>query len=68
MVEQFGVRGHIAASAEVIHARHEAGAEQLLPDAVHGHAGGERVAFVGEPVGELKASALAGGNGGELVP
>ena len=68
MIEQLRVRGHIATSAEVIHAGHDTRGEEFLPNAVHRHAGGERVAFVGKPVRELQTSTLAGWDGGELIP
>ena len=53
MIEQLRVRGNITTSPEVIHAGHDTRGEEFLPDAVHGHASGERVAFVGKPVREL---------------
>ena len=60
-VEQFGVAGFLALQAEVLDAFDEAGAEEGLPVAVDGDAGGQRVVAGDEPVGEVEAiGALAG--------
>lgn len=56
VVEEFGVAGPHALSAEVLGSFDEAGAEELLPEAVYGDAGGEGVFFFDEPVGEVHAT------------
>ena len=69
-VEQLGVGWVFALCAEVGGRSHEAGAEEHLPDAIHGDAGGERVLAHGDPVGEAEAvgrravRAAAGQDGG----
>ena len=47
--------GRVALGAEVVHAFDEAGSEELLPEAVHGDACGERVLLREEPLCEIKA-------------
>jgi hypothetical protein len=44
----------------------EAGAEDVMPDAVHHDAGGQRVARIGEPFGEGEAALLLGRIGREV--
>ena len=60
-VEQFGMRRLHAVSPEVARRLDEASAEVTLPDAVHHHAGGERILRAGDPIGERCAALLLGG-------
>ena len=55
-VEQFGMRGRGAHEAEVVRGGDEALAEVLLPDAVHDHAGGERVIGARDPLCKAEAT------------
>ena len=61
-VEQFGVRGSVAAGAEVVDRMHDPEAEELLPDPVDGDPRGERIERVGDPVRHLQAAALIRGH------
>ncbi|HTN89909.1 MAG TPA: hypothetical protein VL242_39810, partial [Sorangium sp.] len=54
-VEQFGMGGRISHDAEVFAGLHQARAEELLPEAIHRHAGGEGVRRTDEPLGEAEA-------------
>lgn len=49
--------GRIALGSEVLAGPDEAGAEQALPKAVHGDAGGEGMGGIEEPAGEAEAVA-----------
>ena len=49
-VQQFGMRRHAAAMAEIAGRRHQALPEVILPDAVDHHARGQRIVFAGDPV------------------
>jgi len=51
IVEQFGMARLLALTPEVLRRGDEAGAEELLPEPVHGDSGGERVAGIDEPAG-----------------
>ena len=62
------MRGRIATRAEVIDAAHNAFAEELLPDAIHDDASGERIAPISDPVRELHATTFVGGDDGKVVP
>ena len=53
-VEQLGVGGEFAGDAEVAGASDQAGAEDVLPEAIDGDAGGERVVGVEQPSGEAE--------------
>jgi hypothetical protein len=55
-VEQFGMRGSGSHEAEVVRGGDEALAEVLLPDAIHDHACGERVAGARNPLREAEAT------------
>ena len=55
-VEQFRVRRLVAGEAEVVRRAHEALAEVVLPDAVHPHAGRQRVLRVDDPLRQLQAA------------
>ena len=55
MVEEFGVAGPHALGTEVFGCFDEAGAEELLPEAVDGDAGGEGILLVNEPFCEVHA-------------
>ena len=57
VVEQLGVRRQLADVAEVVDRAHQAGAEQVVPDAVDHHPGGERVVGAGDPLGQLEPAA-----------
>ena len=43
VVEQIGMRGRIAAHAEIAGRAHQPGPEMMQPDAIDDHAGGKRV-------------------------
>ena len=58
VVEQFGMTRPLAAKAEVVHGAHDARAEQMPPDAVDHHAGGERMVAAREPLRQLQPAAL----------
>ena len=58
------VKGALTGRAEVVGGRHEPLAEEMEPDAVHHHPGGERVVLQGDPVGEFEAAARASGDAG----
>ena len=58
-VEQLGVRRRFALEAEVLRRGDQAPAEELLPDRIDGHAGGERVGRVDEPAGQVVPIGLA---------
>ena len=58
-VEQRRVRGPLAERAEVARGAHEAGAEVMLPEAVHHHARGERVLRVRDGAGQFEPPAAA---------
>ena len=60
VVEEEGVGGGIASGAEVVDGADEAFTEEVHPDAVDEDAGGEGVLRVGDPLGELEATALGG--------
>jgi hypothetical protein len=49
-VEQRGIHRRLALRAEIVEHLAEAGAEELLPQAVHHGAGGERIFFGDEPL------------------
>ena len=55
VVEEFGVAGPHALGAEVLRGFDESGAEELLPEAVDGDAGGEGIFFLDKPVCEVHA-------------
>jgi hypothetical protein len=48
------VGGGVALHAEVGGGADETGAEELLPETVHGDAGGERILRIDDPVGEIE--------------
>ena len=67
-VEQLGVARAVAVLAKIVRRLDEAGAEVVLPDAIHGDAGGEWVRGRGEPARELGArSGGVGGQFGQIV-
>ena len=55
VVEEFGVAGPGSLRSKIFGSFDKAGAEELLPEAVHGNAGGEGILLVNEPVGEIHA-------------
>ena len=55
MVEEPGVGGPHALGAEVFGCFDDAGAEELLPEAIDGDTGGEGILLIHEPVGEVHA-------------
>ena len=59
-IEQFRVRGFHAHAAKITRCLDEAGAEVALPEAIHHHAGGERILRAGDPLREREASLLLG--------
>ena len=50
-VQQFRMRGLLAHLSEVVRIRRQAAPEVVLPDAIHKHASGQRVAWVRDPFG-----------------
>ena len=58
-VKQLGMAGAFSAQAEIARRLHQAGAEVMLPDAIHHHACGERVVRTGDGAGEFEPSAAA---------
>ena len=68
VIEQLGMTRRITARAEVVHAAHQPLAEELLPDAVDRNAGGERMTRIRDPIGQLQATTLPGGNRGLRFP
>ena len=59
-IKQFGVGGEIAEPAKIIGGGDNAGAEHMMPDAVHHDAGGEGIGIAGQAVGKLQAAAAGG--------
>ena len=57
-IEQLGMRGQLAAHAEILRRGHEAATEQFLPQAIHRHARGERMIRRDQPFGERQAIGL----------
>ena len=57
-VEQLGVARRFALRAEVARGFHESDAEDLLPESVHSHPGGEGMRVGDEPAGEVEARGL----------
>jgi hypothetical protein len=56
-VEQFGMARRAALLAEVARCAHEAATKMVLPDAVHHHAGSERIARVDDGLREFQSAA-----------
>src|SRR5439155_16024065 len=54
-LEQFRVRRPLALNAEVFHRLGQADAETLLPETIDGHARGERVRRIDEPLRQAQA-------------
>ena len=50
--------GASAHAAEVVRGSDDAAAKMILPDAVHHHAGGERIVRIGHPLGQFGARML----------
>ena len=61
-VEQFRMRRLRALRAEIVLRLHDAAAEILLPDAIHGDAREQRILRVRHPAGQIQAIELAAGN------
>ena len=57
-VEQLRMAGRLALGAEVLDRLHQPGAEEHLPDAVHRHAGRQRIGRVDQPSGECQPVGL----------
>ena len=51
--------GRLAVAAEVKDAGHDGFAEVAQPDVIHGHAGRQRVAALGDPAGQCQTAAAA---------
>jgi hypothetical protein len=62
------VSRRLAVLAEVVGSGDEAAAEVVLPEAVHQHAGGERMVGARDPAGERQSSAAAPWWGGRGEP
>ena len=58
--QEGGVLGRRGADAEIARSLHQRLPEDLQPDAVHHHAGGERIGRAGDGLGELAAAAAFG--------
>ena len=52
------MRRRFALRSEVLGGLHEAGAEDLLPEAIHGHAGRQGIRFVDKPLRQARAGFL----------
>src|SRR5207248_1542473 len=57
-VEQFRMRGALAAHAEITDGAHESFAEQSRPDVIDGNARCERILFAHEPAREVEARGI----------
>ena len=62
VIKQLGMARGVTPRAKIIHAAHQSFSKKLLPETVHRHTGCERVARIGDPVGELQAAALPDGD------
>ena len=51
-VQQFGMAGWTASSAEILGSFHQSLAERLLPEPIGGDASGERMTGVNQPAGQ----------------
>ena len=60
MVEQFTMRRRLAEHSEIIHGRHDAASEKMVPHAVHDDAGGERIRRVGDLAREFEPAGAGG--------
>ena len=58
MIEQLRVRRLLSGRAEIIHRPHQPCAKEPVPDSVHGHSRGQRIARVGDPLREFAPSAF----------
>ena len=56
-VKKFGVAGGLALRAEILGGLHDAGAEDLLPKAIDGDTGSERIRIIDEPLREAETVA-----------
>ena len=56
-VEQLGMRRPAAQAAEVAGRGNQTAAEMILPDAIHHHAGGERIILGSDPLGQRAPAA-----------
>src|SRR5262249_47797833 len=54
-IQQLRMRWRSALSPEVVFGFHQPHAEILLPEAIHGHAGGERVGGIDDPPSQVQA-------------
>src|ERR1043165_6224044 len=63
MIEQFRMRGWLAAHAEIVGRGDETATEMILPEAVGHHAGGERVIGPGQPLREFEPATALGAGG-----
>ena len=63
MIQELGVRGLIAETAQVVDGADETPAEDMMPESVRHHAGGQWVVRGGDLLGELEASAALGHEG-----
>ncbi len=62
MIEQFGMRRRFAGHAEIVDAPRQPLAEQMLPQPVDHHAGGERIVGTRDPRRQFDAAAVIVGN------
>ncbi len=61
IIEQFGMARRLAQHAEIIDTRHDAGAEQMVPDSVNHHPGNQRIVGGDQPAGQLQPSTARAG-------
>ena len=61
VVEQLGVRRQFADVAEVVDRADQAGAEQMMPDAVDHHPRRQRIVGAGDPLGQFQPAAARRG-------
>src|SRR5690606_26108151 len=58
VIEQLGMAGQFSRRTKVIHSAHEAGPQEVVPDAIDDNATCERVLRIGEPLSQFEATAL----------
>ena len=64
VIEQLGMRRHVAGHAEIVDGFDDSFAEEMMPDAIHDHPRSERILRAGEPLREFEPAALLDVDGG----
>ena len=62
VIEQFWMTGALSIVTKVVSRSHKAGAEEVFPDSIHHHSGGQRVVGMSQPLGVVKSPAFSMGN------